>query len=96
MKKAYHEHQISGARGEAYLGLPSVHHAIHSMTNKSLDDTTLRQLLQQLIRSTDDTVLLKRAKSFENYMEVKKRVASLDVTDIEKVKSFTESNSRRT
>lgn len=89
-EKAYHEHQISGARGEAYLGLPSVHHAIHSMTNKSLDDTTLRQLLQQLIRSTDDTVLLKRAKSFENYMEVKKRVASLDVTDIEKVKSFTE------
>lgn len=88
-EKAYHEHRISGARGEAYLGLPSVHHALHAFGDKPMTDELLRLILQQLIRSTDDTVLLKRAGSFDNYMAIKKKVASLDVTKIDQVKAFT-------
>lgn len=88
-EKAYHEYQISGARGEAYLGLPSIHHALHMIGNKTLSDELLRITLQQLIRTTDDTVLLKRAGSFDRYMEIKKKVALLDVTQLDQVKTFT-------
>lgn len=88
-EKAFHEHRITGARGEAYLGLPSVHHALHVIGNKTLTDELLRIILQQIIRSTDDTVLLKRAGSFEAYTAIKKKVASLDVTQINQVKEFT-------
>ncbi|HOI84782.1 MAG TPA: citrate lyase holo-[acyl-carrier protein] synthase [Acholeplasmataceae bacterium] len=89
-EKAYHEHQIMGARGEASLGLPSVHHALRLIEGQEITDTRLREILQLLIRSTDDTVLLKRAGSFETYMEIKKKVASLDVTDIDEVKRFSQ------
>lgn len=88
-EKAYREHQILGARGEAYLGLPSVHHALNLMSNATISDALLRRVLQQLIRTTDDTVLLKRAGSFENYMHIKKMVASIQVDNLEEVKSFT-------
>lgn len=88
-EKAYHEHQILGARGEAYLGLPSVHHALNLIGDKPLTDELLREVLQQLIRSTDDTVLLKRSGSFEKYMMIKKRVASIDVRNLDEVKTFT-------
>lgn len=88
-EKAYYEHQIMGARGEAYLGLPSVHHALNLMKDVPLSDTLLRQVLQQLIRTTDDTVLLKRAGSFEKYLKIKKQVAEIDVTQIEQVRTFT-------
>lgn len=89
-EKAYHEHQIMGARGEAYLGLPSVHHALNLMKEMPLTDTLLRRVLQQLIRTTDDTVLLKRAGSFDAYMAIKKEVSMIDVTDLAQVKHFTE------
>lgn len=88
-EKAYHEHQIMGARGEAYLGLPSVHHALNLMKDVPLNDTLLRKVLQQLIRTTDDTVLLKRAGSFDAYMAIKKEVSLIDVTDLAQVKHFT-------
>ena len=88
-EKAYHEHQIKGARGEAYLGLPSVHHALQVIDYKPLTDENLRLTLQLLIRMTDDTVLLKRAGSFDAYVGIKKKVASLDVTQIDDVKAFT-------
>lgn len=89
-EKAYHEHQIMGARGEAALGLPSVHHALRLIEDQEINDTRLREILQLLIRSTDDTVLLKRAGSFEQYMAIKKKVASLDVTNIDEVKRFSQ------
>jgi holo-ACP synthase CitX len=89
-EKAYHEHQIMGARGEAALGLPSVHHALRIMDQRPLTDDLLREILQLLIRSTDDTVLLKRAGSFEKYLAVKKKIALLDVHDLVAVRQFTQ------
>lgn len=86
---AYQEHRIMGARGEAYLGLPSVHHALSFLEHKELTDTELRKSLQLIIRSTDDTVLLKRAKSFENYLEAKKRIENVNMDHLDDVKSFT-------
>jgi len=89
-EKAYHEHQIMGARGEAALGLPSVHHALRIMDQRPLTDDLLREILQLLIRSTDDTVLLKRAGSFEKYLTIKKKIALLDVHDLVAVRQFTQ------
>lgn len=89
-EKAYHEHQIMGARGEAALGLPSVHHALRIMEGQAITDERMREVLQLLIRSTDDTVLLKRAGNFEKYMAIKKKVASLNVHQIDEVRRFTQ------
>lgn len=86
---AYQEHRIMGARGEAFLGLPTVHHALSSLDKKDLTDTDLRKTLQLIIRSTDDTVLLKRAGSFERYIDIKKRVENINMDNMDDVKAFT-------
>lgn len=86
---AYQTYHITGARGEAYLGFPSIHHALHILEHHKFSDKTLRMVLKTLILATDDTVMLKRSGSLENYQKIKKMFVDLDPTDIEQVKNLT-------
>jgi len=88
--EAYRKHQIKGARGEAYLGLPSVQNVMKSLIHVTmLKDTDLREALRQLILESEDTVLLKRAGSIERYHEIKNILKSIDMNDPTDVKGFT-------
>ncbi len=86
---AYQTYQITGARGEAYLGFPSIHHALHILEHHPLNDQTLRMVLKTLILATDDTVMLKRSGSLETYQKIKKMFVDLDPTDSHEVKKLT-------
>ena len=88
-EQAYHAHHIMGARGEAYLGFPSIHHALHILDHHDINDQTLRLVLKTLILATDDTVMLKRSGSLEQYQRIKKMIQDLDPMDIDQVKSLT-------
>ena len=65
-KQCYQQYGIKGARGEAEDGLPHVQFALD---NKYED---IYQLLIYYISNIDDTVLLKRAKSYSQYLEIRK------------------------
>ncbi|RJX26953.1 MAG: hypothetical protein C4537_01555 [Acholeplasma sp.] len=88
-EKAYQTYQITGARGEAYLGFPSIHHALHILEHQPKNDQTLRMVLKTLILATDDTVMLKRSGTLENYQKIKKMFVDLDPTDLHQVKELT-------
>lgn len=89
-EQAYHTHQVKGARGEAYLGFPTIHLALVNLEYKdSLSDSSLRGLLKMIVLSTDDTVLLKRAGSLERYMMIKRKLAQVDTDNLEEVIEFT-------
>lgn len=66
-KEAYQKYQITGARGEAMSGFKNVSRIV-SKYNLENDKTSA---LIDLIINVDDTILLKRCKSFEKYCEVK-------------------------
>ena len=89
--EAYRTHQIKGARGEAYLGLPSVQIALKELLHLSkLNDIALRVALKELILESEDTVLLKRAGSLKCYHEIKNILRSVDINDITDVRGFTQ------
>ncbi len=89
-EQAYHTHQVKGARGEAYLGFPTIHLALVNLEYKeSLSDSSLRGLLKMIVLSTDDTVLLKRAGSLERYMMIKRKLAEVDTDNLDEVIEFT-------
>lgn len=70
--KAYHELNFGGARKEAYLGFPTVQKVYNYLKNQKLDDISLTKALVIAIKESEDTVFLKRAKSFTRYQEIKK------------------------
>ncbi|MDO9628926.1 MAG: citrate lyase holo-[acyl-carrier protein] synthase [Acholeplasmataceae bacterium] len=89
-EQAFHTHQVKGARGEAYLGFPTIHLALVNLEYKdSLSDSALRGLLQMIILSTDDTVLLKRAGTLERYMMIKRKLSEVDTENLDEVIEFT-------
>ena len=89
-EQAYHTHQVKGARGEAYLGFPTIHLALVNLEYKeNLSDSSLRGLLKMIVLSTDDTVLLKRAGSLERYMMIKRKLAEVDTDQLDEVIEFT-------
>ncbi len=67
--KAYHLYGLTGARGEAYDGFPTVQKALDYLLDLS-NESKLRTLVY-LISASQDTVLLKRAGSIEDYRSVK-------------------------
>ncbi|XFA98480.1 triphosphoribosyl-dephospho-CoA synthase [Candidatus Izemoplasma sp. B36] len=67
---SYKKFNILGARGEVYNGLPSVQNALNYLKDFS-QESRLRTLMY-LISVSNDTVLLKRSKSIENYRYIKK------------------------
>ncbi|MCF7930666.1 MAG: citrate lyase holo-[acyl-carrier protein] synthase [Acholeplasmataceae bacterium] len=84
--KAYQNHQITGIRGEAYQGLPSVISALKIYHDEQ--EQTLRKVLKHLILVSDDTVLLKRAKSIERYHQIKEKLQHVDLDDPIELKAF--------
>lgn len=68
-KKAFRLHQLTGARGEAEQGFPSVQKAL--MRLKSVNRTDRLRTLLFLIGQVEDTILWKRAGSWDNYQEIK-------------------------
>lgn len=80
---ALNTYGINGAKGEALSGYEHVLPLLN--TNLSY-----LQKLVKLIISIDDTNLLKRAGSIEEYLAIKKLFIQLDVSDSESVKELSE------
>jgi holo-ACP synthase / triphosphoribosyl-dephospho-CoA synthase len=90
-KEAYQEYKITGVRGEAYSGFPSIRSTLELIGEQDIaDPKVLRNALKHLIINTQDTVLLKRAKSLSEYEKIKHMFASLDVSNISQVRQFTQ------
>jgi holo-ACP synthase / triphosphoribosyl-dephospho-CoA synthase len=89
-KQAYLKYKIKGARGEASQGFPTIKKLIDKYSREEITDQMLRNVLKDIILSTDDTVFLKRAKSYENYINIKKMIENLDVSNINDVIKFTD------
>jgi len=87
-RKAFEKYGILGARGEAFNGLPSVSSVLAFLEN-GIDDTALRRALQQIIITTEDTVLLKRAGSYEKYQAIKEEIGKTDVSNLSEVREMT-------
>ena len=87
--EAYKNHQIKGVRGEVYLGLPSVQKSIH-LLDRGVSEDSLRSTLKNLILESEDTVLLKRAKSVENYYFIKQMIKKIDLNNSDELSSFTD------
>jgi len=73
-KTAYQRYHITGARGEAEQGFPSVREALFHLKTDSWEDRM--RTLTFLIGRVEDTVLLKRCGSFEKYREVQDTFAN--------------------
>ena len=68
--EAYKKFEIKGARGEALSGFETVKKALPYL--RDLSKSSLLTTLIFIISEIEDTVLLKRAKSYEFYLEIKK------------------------
>lgn len=87
--RAYKEYKILGARGEVYNGMSSVQKALVNF--KDFSQTSRLRTLMYLISICEDTVLLKRAKSFEYYKHVKsyfKSNLNSSSKEIEKINNY--------
>lgn len=71
-KEAYLKYGFLGARGEAKNGFINVEKLLNKYPFVG-EDVVLRQMLIELIQNTEDTCLLKRAKSISCYNEVKEK-----------------------
>ena len=74
-----------GVRGEAFNGFPTVQKA-----SKALNSNSLHKVLCTIVGDIDDTVLLKRAKSFERYLYFKNMISCVDTTNTAELKRVTE------
>ena len=77
-----------GARVEAIQGYPHVQELIQPPHPRN--DSELLSMLVKLIISTEDSVLLKRAKSMKRYQEIKVKFQQLDPFDAQAVESLNE------
>lgn len=76
--KAYHELNFGGARAEAYLGFPTVKKIYNYLSRyESLNYDNLIKALVLAIIESEDTVFLKRAKSYQRYQEIKAMFKSI-------------------
>ena len=73
--EAWKRYGFGGARQEAFLGLPSVQMALPILTDFS--SKNLMMTLIAIINKCEDTVLLKRCGSLENYHIAKRKIASI-------------------
>ena len=85
--KAYQEYQFGGAREEAQSGLINVQSVYQSF--KELSDEELHMALINIIKNTNDSVMLKRAKTLEKYQYFKKMITNIQEYNLEKIKQIT-------
>lgn len=88
--KLYKEQSITGIRGIAKSGMKIIEENLHKISLTS-SDNTLRSLLHYYILNTDDTVFIKRSKSYSNYLKFKDIISQYDPNkDLEALNHFTE------
>ena len=74
-----------GLRGETKKGFPSVKNAC-----EMLNDNSLHKVLTTIVSQIDDSVLLKRAKTIDNYNHFKNLISSVDTRDENALISLTD------
>lgn len=79
--KAYREHKIGGARLEAYLGFPCV----KEVELSNLSYSCLLDTLIKLIYISNDTILYKRAGSYEKYLSIKEKFQDIRSCDVDEI-----------
>lgn len=87
-EEAYQKYQFGGARLEAYNGLPSVKKACNGLN--SLSEKDLHMTLITIIKTADDSVMLKRAGSYERYLYYKNLISSIKTYDLDIIKQITD------
>jgi triphosphoribosyl-dephospho-CoA synthetase len=88
--KAFQTHQITGIRGECQKGLSTIQKILDVYPKLTKDDPlTLRKALRDLIVLSEDTVFLKRSKSFERYQKIKAEIQTLNLDDSKQIKVYT-------
>ncbi|MDD3127312.1 MAG: triphosphoribosyl-dephospho-CoA synthase [Candidatus Izemoplasmatales bacterium] len=73
--EAWKRYGFGGARQEAFLGFPTVQKALPQL--KDFSQESLTMVLIKIISNCEDTVLLKRCGSLENYHIAKRKLASI-------------------
>lgn len=91
--RLYHEYGITGIRGVAKDGFQIVKDNLDKISVTS-SDQELRNLLHYYIVNTDDTVFIKRALSYENYLNYKKIIKNLDPSDLDELKELNDFTKR--
>lgn len=88
--EAYQKYNVYTARHEVYYGLPSVLKAYYYLKKfPTDDDKALTMTLINIISNKNDTVGLKRAKSFDKYFEVSNKIEKIKTYDKEKIEKIT-------
>ena len=82
-KIAYQKYKIGGAKEEAKNGFPNVKKIIEKY-NFEKEDEYYKALID-LIINVEDTNLLKRCGSIENYIEIKERFKKVRIEDIDRI-----------
>lgn len=78
--------EFKGARLEAANGLENVKKGLKVLNDEKDDLMTLIRLIQE----TDDTVLIRRSKTIENYQKYKKLVNTIKTKDLKLIRAINE------
>lgn len=84
---AYKLYGVKGARGSAERGFPAAFEA-EKMIDDDFSDESLLKALCYIVGNIEDTVLLKRCKSYEKYDYYKRKISSVDTADKKAVEAL--------
>lgn len=85
--KLFHKYGITGIRGVVKDGLKVIKDNLDKLTISS-SDKELRALLHHFIITTDDTVFIKRSKSYQRYLHFKEIIKQYNPNNKEDLKSL--------
>jgi triphosphoribosyl-dephospho-CoA synthetase len=85
--EAYLKYRTMGARGEAMNGFPTVQQLIPMLND--FNDLTLLKVLIEAIKMTEDTVLIRRAGSYDMAKKIQSWFFNIDVSDSEALMQLT-------
>lgn len=85
--KLFHEYGITGVRGVAKNGFEVIKKNLDKLTISSTDQE-LRALLYHFIITSEDTVFIKRSKSYQRYLRFKDVIKQYDPNDLEDLSSL--------
>lgn len=87
---AYKKYQIKGIRGEVYDGLPTIQKALKYFSNFDTSDIkNFHHILLYFIIHSQDTILLKRTGTLDNYYKIKAMSKDVDPYNRKEIKDFT-------
>ncbi|MFA5719948.1 MAG: triphosphoribosyl-dephospho-CoA synthase [Acholeplasmataceae bacterium] len=82
--EAYQKYNVYTIRHEVYFGLPSVYKSYHFLLKyNELSDKALTMTLIDIISNKNDTVGLKRAKSFPKYFDMVNKIEIIKTYDLD-------------